>query len=81
MGLQFFGHAVLGVQNLYFSGVFGPFVLKIYVSPRSLGGGAPPDAQDLHPQHDQDCLVAMNVYFFADTSGVLFFQAMLELAC
>ena len=35
--------------------------LKICVSPRSLGGRFPPDAQDLHPQHHQDYLVAMNL--------------------
>ena len=76
-------HAALGVQNLYFSSVFGSFVLKICVLPRSLkGGGASPDAQDLHPQHHQDCLVAMNLSLFvADTSDGLLFQAMLELAC
>ena len=65
-----------------FSSVFGSFVLEICVSPKSLGGGVPPDAQDLHPQHHQDYLVAMNLSLsFADTSGVLLFQAMLELAC
>ena len=70
-------------KTLYFSSVFGSFVLEICVSPWSLGGGGfPPDAQDLHPQHHQEYLVAMNLSLsFADTSGVLLFQAMLELAC
>ena len=50
-------------------------MLKICVSPRSLGGGVPSDAQD-HPQHHQDCLADI----FADANGVLLFQAMLESA-
>ena len=34
-----------------------------------------PDAQDLHLQHHQDCIVAMNLsLFFADTSGVYCFK-------
>ena len=66
-------------KTLYLSSVFGSFVLEICVSPRSPGGGGGfPDAQDLHPQHHQDYLVAMNLWLsFADTSGVLLFQAML----
>ena len=77
---SFLGMAVLRVFFPVFSSVFGS------VSPRSLGrgggGGVPSDSQDLHPQHHQDYLVAMNLSFvFADTSGALLFQAMLELAC
>ena len=68
---------------LYFSSVFGACVLKICVSPRSLGGGGfPSDAQDLDAWHDQDYLAAISLsLFFADTNCVLLFQAMLELAC
>ena len=77
LGLPFFGHAVLGVQNPVFFPVLWVFRAKKNTCRLGLwgGGGAPPDAQDLHPQHHQDCLVAMNLsLFFAHilvTSGVL----------
>ena len=47
----------------------------------SVSRGRGVDAQDLHPQHHQDYLGCHEFLFFADTSGVLLFQAMLELAC
>ena len=73
-GLLFFGHAVLGVQNPVSFQCFW-CVLKICVSPRSLAGGGSPGAQDLQPQHHQNCLVAMSLsLFFADTSAVLLFH-------
>ena len=54
----FFGHAVLRVQSPVFFQCFWVFRAR-NLSPRSLaGGGVPPDAQDLHPQHHQDYLVA-----------------------
>ena len=68
LGLLFFGHAALVSKTLYLSSVFGSCV-----SPRSLGGGEglPPDAQDLHPQHHQDYLVAMNLSLFLQILVVL----------
>ena len=72
--------AVLGVENLYFCSVFGSFALNIFVLPRSLGGGFP-RTRNLHPQHHgSPCCHDLSL-FFADTSGVLLFQSMLEFAC
>ena len=62
--------------NPVFFQCFWVFVLKCCVSPRSLGGGkVPPDAQDLHPQHHQDYLVAMNL------SLLSFLQILVVICC
>ena len=74
LGLQFFGHGVLGVENpVIFQCFRGLRAKNLRFAQVSRGGGVPPDAQDLHPQHHQDYLAAMNLsLLFAHASGVLF---------
>ena len=45
----------------------------------SRGVGVSPDAEDLHPQHHQGYLAAMNLSLFLQM--LMLFQAMLDSAC
>ena len=65
-GCHFLGMVCWVSKALYLSSVFGACVLKMCVSPRSLGGGGfPSDAKDVHPRHHQDHLAAMNLSLFS----------------